>query len=165
MDTKDTDTIVEEAAEKKKKPAAGKKKTEKSEDVTIEAESVGIEIDEGYEQDETLHLAYYDNHAITALILAILSVVTPFLGFGLGGVVGLTLGIIALYQVRQSVKLFENSMTQTAKVLAIIGIILSVLAITLTIVFCVSAMWRINSLYQPNQFYFRPQMTYYHRFF
>ncbi len=160
MDTKDTDPIVDETTEAKKTPMK-KASAAKSEKVTVEADQVEpIE-----SQEETLHLPYYDNHAITALILSILSVVSPFLGFGLGGIVGLTLGIIALYQVRQAMKTFENSMTQTAKILAVIGIVVSVIVIGITITMCVSAAWHINAIYEPSRFTYRPQFTYYHRYF
>ncbi len=163
MDTKDTETIVEETTEKVK-ATPKKKAAPKVEDVIIEPEAVEVEVEEEFE-DENLHLAYYDNHAITALILSILALITPFLAFGLGGIIGLVLGIVALYQVKQSEKLFQNSMTQTAKILSVIGIVISVIALGLLIIFGVSAFGHFGYFHSPSQMFYGPnQMTYFHRF-
>jgi|GEM_PF-3804862 len=164
METKDTDKIVEEAAEKVKKTSR-KASDSSSRNTPIETETDGVQVEQAHWDDQTINLPYYDNHAITALILAVLSVVAPFLAFGLGGIVGLTLGIIALYQVKQSLKMFENSMTQTSKILAIIGIILSVIAIGIAVTFMISAAWHMYELFEPSRLTFGPRFTYYHRTF
>ncbi|MBN2861374.1 MAG: DUF4190 domain-containing protein [Sphaerochaetaceae bacterium] len=164
METKDTDKTVEEAAENVKKTSR-KASEPTGEKQSVETATEGVEVVQTHWDDQTINLPYYDNHAITALILAVLSVVAPFLAFGLGGVVGLTLGIIALYQVKQSLKMFENSMTQTSKILAIIGIILSVLAIGIAVTFMVSAAWHMYEFFEPSRLTFGPRFTYYHRTF
>ncbi len=164
METKDTDKIVEEAAEKVKKTS--RKTSERGGEKHPEETGINeVQAEQAKWDDQTINLPYYDNHAITALILAVLSVVTPFLAFGIGGVVGLTLGIIALYQVKQSQKLFENSMTQTSKILAIIGIILSVIAIGIAVTFMVSAAWHMYEFFEPSRVTWGPRFTYYHRTF
>jgi succinate-acetate transporter protein len=110
-------------------------------------------------------LPYYDIHSIVALVLAILSLLAPFQVFGLGGVLGLILGVIALYQVRQSRKLFDNNMNHTAKVIAVIGLVLSVVAIGFSIIMLTSFAWHANQVFTTTQFFnYGPRMSYFHRY-
>jgi len=104
-----------------------------------------------------------DGHAIAALVLGIVAVISPFQLFGLGGLVGIILGTIGLYQVSMSARRGENSLAHSGKVLSIIGLVLSVLALIVTIIMLVrfSGMMGSFSRFPSNNF--RPTMMY-HRF-
>ncbi|MDY0290676.1 MAG: DUF4190 domain-containing protein [Sphaerochaeta sp.] len=125
---------------------------------------VEVEVEEMEALGEVRHYPYYDMHSITALILSIFSILSPFMVFGLGGLLGVILGVIALYQVRQSRKTFDNDMNHTAKVLAVIGLVISGVSLLISAVLLVSVAYRFHSLSGPSPLYMRPRMTYYHRF-
>jgi len=113
---------------------------------------------------EARNFHYYDMHSITALILSIFAILSPFMVFGLGGLLGVILGVIALYQVRQSRKTFDNDMNHTAKVLAVIGLVVSGVSLVISVVVLVSFANRVHLFPGASLFYMRPRMTYYHRF-
>lgn len=128
------------------------------------AEEVNVEVEEMEELGEIKHLPYYDMNSITALILSIFAILSPFMVFGLGGLLGVVLGVIALYQVRQSRKYFDNDMNHTAKVLAVIGLVISGTSLLISAFLLASVAWKVNSLSGASHFYMRPRMTYFHRF-
>ncbi len=128
------------------------------------SEEVNVEVEEMEDVGEIKHLPYYDMHSITALILSIFAILSPFMVFGLGGLLGVILGVIALYQVRQSRKYFNNDMNHTAKVLAVIGLVISGTSVLISAFLLASLAWKVNSLSDFSHFYMRPRMTYYHRF-
>ncbi len=142
------------------------KKSEKSEAPIDEKviENVEVEVEEVEPQEEIRHLPYYDKNSITALILSIFAILSPFMVFGFGGILGIILGIIALYNVRQSRKQFENDMNHTAKLLAVIGIAISGVSVIISVFFLASFAWRINALSGPSFFHMNPRVTYFHRF-
>lgn len=117
-----------------------------------------------HELDEVRYVQYYDKNSITALILGILAILSPFMVFGLGGLLGVILGVIALYQVRQSRKTLDNDMNHTAKVLAVIGLVISGASLIISTLLFVSVAYRFHAFPGPSQFYMRPRMTYFHRF-
>ena len=125
---------------------------------------VEVTVDEVNDLSEVRHFYYYDMHSITALILSIFAILSPFMVFGFGGLLGVILGVIALYQVRQSRKTFDNDMNHTAKVLAVIGLVISGASLLISGVILVSVAYRMHSFSGPSQFYMRPRMTYYHKF-
>jgi len=126
--------------------------------------TVEVEVEEMEDVGEIRHLPYYDMHSITALILSIFAILSPFMVFGFGGLLGIVLGVIALYQVRQSRKEFDNDMNHTAKVLAVIGIVVSGASLIISVLFLASFAWKMNSFSTPSFFNMGPRMTYYHRF-
>ena len=126
--------------------------------------TVDVEVEEMEDVGEIRHLPYYDMHSITALILSIFAILSPFMVFGFGGLLGVILGVIALYQVRQSRKEFDNDMNHTAKVLAVIGLVISGASLIISIFILTSVAWRINSFSVPSFFHMGPRITYYHRF-
>jgi hypothetical protein len=87
--------------------------------------------------EEPLKTYVYDSHALAALVLGIIAVIMPMQAFGLGSLVGLALGIIALFQAKASLVYTLNPMARTGKVLAIIAIVLSVLSLIALTVFMV----------------------------
>jgi len=125
---------------------------------------VEVIVDEVNDLGETRHFHYYDMNSITALILSIFALLSPFMVFGLGGLLGVILGVIALYQVRQSRKTFDNDMNHTAKVLAVIGLVISGASLLISGVLLVSVAFRLHSLSGPSPFFMSPRMTYYHKF-
>lgn len=148
MDTKDT-----KPDEKKK--VVEEEKIDKYVEVDVkEMDNVG----------EARHFPYYDMHSITALILSIFAILSPFMVFGLGGLLGVILGVIALYQVRQSRKTFDNDMNHTAKVLAVIGLVISGASLIISGVLLVSVAYRLHAYSGAPPFYMKPRMTYYHKF-
>ncbi len=126
--------------------------------------TVDVEVEEMEDVGEIRHLPYYDMHSITALILSLFAILSPFMVFGFGGLLGVILGVIALYQVRQSRKEFDNDMNHTAKVLAVIGLVISGASLIISIFILTSIAWRMNSFSTPSFFNMRPRVTYYHRF-
>ncbi|MFW5485386.1 MAG: hypothetical protein ACPKOP_06060 [Sphaerochaetaceae bacterium] len=136
-----------------------KKDTEKNIDATT------VEVEEVKEDTGGIRsLPYYDIHSIIALVLGILALLSPFMVFGLGGILGLILGVISLYQVRQSRKQFDNDMNHVAKILAVIGLVVSVVAIGFAIVAMTSFAWHIADFGSITRTYhFGPRMTYMHR--
>ena len=104
-----------------------------------------------------------DGHAIAALVLGIVSVISPFQIFGIGGLVGILLGIIGLYQVSMSARRGENSLAHSGKVLSIIGLVLSTLALIATIVMLVRFSGMMSSFSRFPSVNVRPTMMY-HRF-
>ncbi len=104
-----------------------------------------------------------DGHAIAALVLGIVSVVSPFQIFGIGGLVGIILATIGLYQVSMSARRGENSLAHSGKVLSIIGLVLSVLALIVTIIMLVRFSGMMGSFYRFPSNTFRPTMMQ-HRF-
>jgi len=141
-----------------KEKVTPKEEIKKVVDVEVE------EMDDMEDMGEIRHLPYYDMHSITALILSIFAILSPFMVFGLGGLLGVVLGVIALYQVRQSRKEFDNDMNHTAKVLAVIGLVISGASLIMSAFLLASVAWKINSISNPSYFNMRPGMTYYHRF-
>ncbi len=129
-----------------------------------DVEATTVEVEEMKEDNGTIkNLPYYDMNSITALILGILSLIAPFQVFGFGGILGIILGIIALYHVRQSRKQFDNNMNHTAKVLAVIGIVLSVVAIGFSIVALTSFAWRASDFFTTTRvFHYGPRMSVFH---
>ncbi len=148
MDTKDI------KPEEEKKEAKEEQKKKVFEVKVAEMKNLG----------EARNFQYYDMHSITALILSIFAILSPFMVFGLGGLLGVILGVIALYQVRQSRKTFDNDMNHTAKVLAVIGLVISGVSLVISAVILVSFASRVHSFPGASPFYMRPRMTYYHRF-
>jgi cytochrome bd-type quinol oxidase subunit 2 len=126
--------------------------------------TVDVEVEEMEDVGEIRHLPYYDMHSITALILSLFAILSPFMVFGFGGLLGVVLGVIALYQVRQSRKEFDNDMNHTAKVLAVIGLVISGASLIISVFILTSVAWRMNSFSNPSFFNMRPRVTYYHRF-
>ncbi len=125
---------------------------------------IEVKVEEMDDLGEARHFQYYDMHSITALILSIFAILSPFMVFGLGGLLGVILGVIALYQVRQSRKTFDNDMNHTAKVLAVIGLVISGASLLISALMLVSVAYRFHAFSGASQLYMRPRMTYFHRF-
>ncbi len=106
-----------------------------------------------------------DGHAIAALVLGILAVVSPFLLFGFGALVGVILGSIGLYQVSVSARMGENSLAHSGKVLSIIGLVVSSLALIATIIMLIQLSNAMHYYWNYRNFDFMmPRMTYFHRY-
>jgi len=106
-----------------------------------------------------------NGHAVAALVLGILSVVSPFQLFGLGGLVGVILGSIGLYQVSVSERSGKNSLAHSGKVLSIIGLVVSTLALIACIFMLINFSNMMGSLLTYRTYdYLPPRMTYFHRF-
>ncbi|MFA6645835.1 MAG: DUF4190 domain-containing protein [Sphaerochaetaceae bacterium] len=103
-----------------------------------------------------------DGHAIAALVLGIVAVISPFQLFGVGGLVGIILGVIGLYQVSMSARRGENSLAHSGKVLSIIGLVISALALIATIIMLVRFSGMVSSYMRFPSYNFRPTMM--HRF-
>lgn len=127
-------------------------------------QKVDVEVEEMEMGSEIRHLPYYDMHSITALILSIFAILSPFMVFGFGGLLGVVLGVIALYQVRQSRKEFDNDMNHTAKVLAVIGLVISGASLLISAFILASVAWKMNAISGASYMNMRPRMTYYHKF-
>lgn len=106
----------------------------------------------------------YDAHAIAALILGILSIISPFQLLGTGGLVGVILGAIGLYQVSVSVKSGENSLAHSGKVLSIIGLVISSLALIAGIVMLARMNGLIHDAVRFRTFDYGPSMMYFNHF-
>ena len=137
------------------------KKTAEEDKLHKHVESNAEEVDD---LEEVRYVQLYDMNSITALILSIFAILSPFMVFGLGGLLGVILGVIALYQVRQSRKTFDNDMNHTAKVLAVIGLVISGASMVISILFITAVAYRFHSFSYAPQLYMRPGMTYFHRF-
>lgn len=106
-----------------------------------------------------------DPHAIAALVLGIISVVSPFQLFGLGGLVGVILGTIGLYQANVSGRYGSNSLAHSGKVLSIIGVVVSALALLVSIFMVVQLSSAMHGYWNYRTFdMMGPRMTYFHRY-
>lgn len=106
-----------------------------------------------------------DPHAIAALVLGIISVVSPFQLFGIGGLVGVILGTIGLYQANVSGKYGANSLAHSGKVLSIIGVVVSALALLAGIFMLVQLSSAMHGYWNYRTFDMMvPRTTYFHRY-
>ncbi|MFA5468319.1 MAG: hypothetical protein WC224_04585 [Sphaerochaetaceae bacterium] len=95
-----------------------------------------------------------EGHAIASLILGIFSVISPLQILGCGSIIGLILAIIGLYQVSLAGGRRVSNLANAGKILSIIGLILSALAIVATLLL-------FTHFLRFSTFHFRPMMMRY----
>jgi len=93
-------------------------------------------------------------HAIVALVLGILSVLAPFQVLALGPLLGIIMGIIALYQVAVANRIGPSSVAHSGKILAIIGISVSAITLIVGIIFLMQMSNMLHSWQTVEQFTF-----------